>query len=110
MRVRQGDIWWADLGEPIGREQGYARPAVVVSNDIFNRLVRDPVLAVPLTTRFRGWDTHIEIAPEETGLQKTSWAMVEQLRALSPERFGTRIGVVPPDALSEIGDWLADML
>ncbi|MEW9530285.1 type II toxin-antitoxin system PemK/MazF family toxin [Microbispora sp. NPDC049125] len=110
MKVRQGDIWWADLGEPIGREQGYDRPAVVVSNDRVNRTVWDPILAVPLSTRFRGWDTHVEIAPEGTGLPKASWAMTEQVRAISPERFGTRIGGVPPEVLSEIAEWIHEML
>ncbi|WP_055481229.1 type II toxin-antitoxin system PemK/MazF family toxin [Sphaerimonospora mesophila] len=110
MKVRQGDIWWADLGEPVGREQGYDRPALVVSNDRVNRTIWDPVLAVPLTTRFRDWDNHIFIRPQGTGLPKSSWAMTEQVRAISPERFGARIGSVPPDVLSEIAEWIYDML
>lgn len=110
MRIRQGDIWWADLGEPPGREQGYVRPALVISNDRTNGTVWDPVLAVPLTTRFRGWDTHIEIEPEGTGLPKPSWAMAEQVRAISPTRFGSRIGGVSPEVVSEIAEWVHEML
>ncbi|WP_169806550.1 type II toxin-antitoxin system PemK/MazF family toxin [Microtetraspora malaysiensis] len=110
MQIRQGDIWWADLGEPAGREQGYVRPALVISNDRTIRTVWDPVLAVPLTTRFRGWETHVEIEPEGTGLPKSSWAMVEQVRAISPARFGSRIGGVSLDVVSEIAEWVREML
>jgi mRNA interferase MazF len=40
--LRQGKVWWADLGDPIGSEPGYRRPVVVVQCDAFNA-IRSPV-------------------------------------------------------------------
>jgi len=34
--IAQGEVWWADLGEPSGSEPGFRRP-VVVQGDAFNR-------------------------------------------------------------------------
>src|SRR4051812_13700049 len=69
--MRRGEIWLADFGEPVGREQGYPRPALIVSNDDFNEAGFGLVVTVPLTTRDRGWAYHVEIPAGTTGLRKT---------------------------------------
>ncbi|MBF8190485.1 type II toxin-antitoxin system PemK/MazF family toxin [Nonomuraea sp. K274] len=109
MRVIQGEIWLADLGEPTGREQGYRRPVLIVSNDDFNSAA--PVkIVVPLTTTQRGWDNHIPIPTEGTGLEKPSWAMVEHVRSVSPRRFTRRIGIAHDELVREVTDWITDMI
>ncbi|SDH39121.1 mRNA interferase MazF [Nonomuraea jiangxiensis] len=109
MRVIQGEIWLADLGEPSGREQGYRRPVLVVSNDDFNAATAVKII-VPLTTTNRGWENHIPIPREGTGLEKPSWAMVEHVRSVSPQRFGRRVGIAPDEVVREVTDWITDMM
>jgi mRNA interferase MazF len=109
MRVIQGEIWLANLGEPAGREQGYRRPVLVISNDGFNAATALKII-VPLTTTERGWDDHVAIGCEGTGLEKPSWAMVEQARSVSPQRLITRIGIVSDEIVREVTDWVMDML
>ncbi|MGH3934079.1 MAG: type II toxin-antitoxin system PemK/MazF family toxin, partial [Pseudonocardiaceae bacterium] len=46
---------------------------------------------VPLTTRERGYPHHIAVT-EDGGLNRSSWAMCEAVRAVSLERFGRLIG------------------
>ena len=36
MVVNQGDIYWIDLGEPVGSSPGYRHPHVVIQNNAFN--------------------------------------------------------------------------
>ncbi len=36
MVIAQGDVWWADIREPIGSEPGYCLPVVVVQGDQLN--------------------------------------------------------------------------
>lgn len=103
-RPRQGDVWWVDLGEPIGHEQGYRRPAVVVSADAFNRLREDLVFVVPLTTRERGKPYHVEIRPGGSGVDRLCWAQVEDLRSVSLARLREHVGEVNEDTLLEIGE------
>jgi len=109
MRVIQGEIWLANLGEPTGREQGYRRPVLVVSNDGFNAATAVKII-VPLTTTERGWDNHVPIGQEGTGLDKPSWAMVEHMRSVSPQRFSKRVGIAADEVVREVTDWIADIL
>jgi mRNA interferase MazF len=110
MRVIQGEIWLADLGdEPVGREQGFCRPVLVVSNDDFNAATSVKII-VPLTTTDRGWDNHIPVSSDGTGLQKPSWAMVEHVRSVSPHRFRRRIGIAPNEVVREVTDWITDII
>ncbi|SEG36065.1 mRNA interferase MazF [Nonomuraea solani] len=109
MRVIQGEIWLADLGDPEGREQGHYRPVLVVSNDDFNAATAVKVI-VPLTTTDRGWDNHIPLPAESTGLDKPSWAMIEHVRSVSPQRFTRRIGIVPDAVVREVTGWITDVL
>ncbi|MGI5288528.1 type II toxin-antitoxin system PemK/MazF family toxin [Nonomuraea polychroma] len=110
MKLTQGEIWFARFGNPTGHEQGYDRPAMILSNDDFNRSRLGLVLAVPLTTRERGYPTHIPMGRGETGLAKQSWAMVEQVRAISPDRFDFFIGNAPDEVVSEAVTVLKRML
>ncbi len=51
--LRQGSIWWADLGTPIGSEAAYHRPIAVVQNDDLNSSAIRTVIICPLTTNLR---------------------------------------------------------
>ena len=53
MVVERGQIWWVDLGEPIGSEPGFRRPILIVQSDAFNRSRLRTVLAVVLTSNLR---------------------------------------------------------
>ncbi|OPG10400.1 type II toxin-antitoxin system PemK/MazF family toxin [Microbispora sp. GKU 823] len=101
MRITRGDLWLADYGQPLGREQGGPRPMVVVSGRAVNDVRMGLVLTVPLTTTQRGWPSHVEIDPG-TGLEKQSWAMVEQFRAISVQRLTRRIGWVEEPTLAKM--------
>jgi mRNA interferase MazF len=110
MRLTQGDIWFADFGDPAGHEQGFDRPALILSNDELNRSKLGIVLAVPLTTRERGYLTHVRIGRDGTGLATTSWAMVEQVRAISPDRFDFLVGRVSEEVVAEATTVLKRMI
>ncbi|WP_052422278.1 type II toxin-antitoxin system PemK/MazF family toxin [Nonomuraea candida] len=110
MKLAQGDIWFTQFGRPTGREQGFDRPALIISNNDLNRSRLDIVFAVPLTTRERGYMTHVRIDRDNTGLAKTSWAMVEQMRALSPDRFEFYVGSAPDEVVAEAVTVLRRML
>jgi mRNA interferase MazF len=51
--ISQGDVWWADLGEPLGSGPGHRRPVVIIQSDAFNRSRIATVVCIPLTTNIR---------------------------------------------------------
>jgi mRNA interferase MazF len=100
--VTSGDVLLCDLNPVAGREQGGIRPVVVVSHPRY-AVIPGLFLGVPLTTRNRGLEQHIRIpADAATGLKQQSYAMTEQVRAMSELRAGRRIGAVEDATLSDI--------
>lgn len=64
---------------------------VVISRDAFNATGWGLCLCVPLSTRDRGSPLHVVIEPPEGGVRATSYALVDQVRALDRslmERWG----------------------
>lgn len=105
-----GDIVEIDFGTPIGSEAGFVRPAIIATSDAFLRFRPNAVFAVPLTSTRRTFPSHVEIEPDETNhLDLTSYALVEQMRAVAIERCGPPTGNVGPAVSRQITD-LLDMI
>jgi mRNA interferase MazF len=102
VRPEQGDVFWADPDPTRGTEQAKPRPFVIVSVDQLNRARLDLSLAVPLTRTDFSNSLHLPIPASEGGLKEDSFAMPEQLRAISHERLTRRLGNVRPKTLEEL--------
>ncbi|CAN5662970.1 MAG: type II toxin-antitoxin system PemK/MazF family toxin [Actinomycetota bacterium] len=100
--ARQGDVWLVDFGVPVGREQGYRRPSVVVSSDMLNSGPGGVVVVVPVTTAHRGLPSHVEVEAYISGLDEVSYAKCEDVKSISVERLERRFGAVPPEVLARI--------
>jgi len=95
--IAQGEIWWADLGEPLGSEPGFRRPVIVVQGDSFNRSRISTVVCVPLTSNLRwaGAPGNVALGTDITGLPKDSVANVSQLVTLDKTSLTERVGSLP---------------
>lgn len=103
-----GDVVTVDFGVPIGSEAGFTRPAVITTADAFLRFRPSTVFAVPLTTTPRSFPSHVAIEPDDrNGLDRPSWALVEQMRAVAVERCSPPHGNVGPAVSHQILDILA---
>ncbi|MDR0848658.1 MAG: type II toxin-antitoxin system PemK/MazF family toxin [Propionibacteriaceae bacterium] len=94
-------IVWASFDPVTGKEQAGRRPALVISSDAYLSLVTDLVIVMPVTSRNRGWDNHVVVAPSDM-LGKPSWIMTEQIRALSRQRIHQVVGSVTDECLSRV--------
>lgn len=104
--MNSGDVLLCDLNPVTGREQGGIRPIVVVSHQRY-AVIPGLILAVPLTSRDRGLEHHVGIpANDRTGLDRPSYAMTEQIRAVSDRRTGRRLGAVGDETLAAISRYL----
>lgn len=108
----RGDVWTVDFGEPVGHEQGYRRPALIISADRLNTSRAGLVIVIPLTRTRRGLPSHIEITPAGTGLAETSYAKTEDIKSISTHRLTHRLGRADPATLRHITralDWLLEI-
>jgi len=100
--IWRGEVYNVDLGQPIGHEPGFPRPAVVVSADILNNGAGGLVMVVPVTSTAHGLRSHIKVEPGTSGLAYTSYARCDQLRVISTERLASRLGMLAPDSLRSL--------
>ena len=94
MVISQGEIWWADLPEPVGAGPGLRRPVVVIQGDAMNLSRVATVVCVPLTGNLRWANApgNLLLAARLTGLPKDSVANVSQLVALDRNLLTERAG------------------
>jgi mRNA interferase MazF len=109
--MRRGEIRLVDLDPARGSEADKRRPAVIVSNDGANgsaqRLGRGVVTVVPVTSNaVRIYPFQAMLRAAETGLNEDSKAQAEQVRSVSVERIGRRIGIVPRASMISLDEAL----
>src|SRR5438093_336226 len=108
-RILRGDVVWADLNPVRGREQAGHRPVVVISEDVFNAR-SGTVIALAITSQPQraGFPLTLELA--KVKLPKRSWAKISQIRTLSVERVGRKIGQVTPEDLDRLVEGLIEIV
>jgi len=97
---RRGELWVVDLGDPIGPEAAFHRPALVVSDDAANR--HGLVVICPIGAAKRAYPTRVELEPGRSGLDRLSYVQCEQVRTVSVDRLVHRLGLVDVTSMSEI--------
>jgi len=108
--IWRGEVYYVDLGQPVGREPAFRRPAVAASVDILNNGPGGLVIVVPITTAGYGLRSHIELEPASSGLDHTSYARCDQLRVVSVERLSSRQGMISPEQMQVIDQALRFVL
>ena len=97
MVIGQGEIWWADLGEPTGSGPGYRRPVVIVQCDAMNRSRVSTVVCVPLTSNLKWADApgNVLLPARAVGLTRDSVANVSLIVAIDRKQLIERVGKLP---------------
>ena len=96
---RRGEVWWIAFEPSIGGEIRKTRPAVVVSNDIANRML-NRLQVVPVTSnvsRLYPSEAYVTVAGER------SKAMADQLATVAKARLRERIGRISADEIEAVG-------
>lgn len=108
-RVLRGDVVWAELNPAVGREQAGQRPVVILSHDVFNDR-SGTVIAVAVSSQEprAGFPLTLELTTAK--LPKRSWAKVGQVRTLSVERLGRKLGRIAPEEVDRIVEGLNEII
>jgi mRNA interferase MazF len=95
--ISQGEVWWADLGEPRGSKSGFRRPVLVIQGDSLNRSQIATVVCVVLTSnvKWAGAPGNVALPTNVTGLPKDSVANVSQILTLDKSELTDRVGKMP---------------
>lgn len=108
-RILRGEVRWAELNPTRGHEQAGRRPVLILSQDIFNKR-SGTVIAMALTSQPQKANFPLTYSLEPKQLKKPSWVKISQIRTLSVERIGKKLGTVEPEQLAEIVDGLNQII
>ncbi len=103
MNIRRGDIYYADLSPVVGSEQGGVRPVLVVQNDVGNKY-SPTVIVAAITSQIEKarLPTHVEITPQETGLERNSVILLEQVRTIDKQRLTHKIAHLEKEVMDRV--------
>lgn len=102
VKMKRGDIYYADLSPVIGSEQGGTRPVLIIQNNIGNKF-SPTIIVAPITTKNENdhQPTHVDIGkmPE---LTRHSVVLLEQIRTIDKQRLGKKIAEVSDQLMKQV--------
>ncbi|MFH1674318.1 MAG: type II toxin-antitoxin system PemK/MazF family toxin [Pseudomonadota bacterium] len=106
MVIRQGEIYWIDLGEPRGSKPGYRHPHIVIQNNVFNASRINTVVVCTLTSNLKRAKApgNVLLEKGEANLPKKSIVNISQIYAVNKVDLIEKIGQVSEKRFQQILD------
>jgi mRNA interferase MazF len=100
----RGEIWWANLPEPVGATPGYRRPMLLIQADAFTNSRIAAVVAVVITSNLRVASApgNLLLRAAESGLPKDSVINVSQIVTLDKQTLDERVGQLTARTLEQV--------
>ncbi len=110
--MRRGEIWWADLPEPLGSEPGFTRPVVIIQVDSLNNSDIGSVVVAIFTSNLHlsGMPGNVLVEHIYSGLPKDSVVNVSQIATLDKYFLRERVGILPETLMSSVNSGLRTVL
>ncbi|AFY36295.1 type II toxin-antitoxin system PemK/MazF family toxin [Calothrix sp. PCC 7507] len=108
----RGEIWWANLPDPLGSEPGYRRPVLIIQDDIFTQSRINTVIVVIITSNIQLAEApgNVLLSKGSSGLSRDSVANISQIFTVDKTFLVERIGSLPDYLQEEIDEGLRTIL
>lgn len=108
MVIRQGDVYWIDLGDAPDSRPALRRPCVVIQNDLFNASRISTVIVCLLTSNPRraGDVGNVALEAGEAGLPKPSVVNVSQVLTVDKDQLAGYVGTLRASLVRQVLDGL----
>lgn len=108
-RILRGDVIWADLNAPRGHEQGGLRPVVTISRDVFNAR-SGTIICMAITSQPQRAEFPLTWEITSLELPKRFWVKISQVRTLSVDRLGKKLGRLSPEETDHLIEGLNEIV
>lgn len=108
----RGEMWWANLPDPVGSEPGYRRPILVIQDDTFIQSRISTVIVVVITSNIQLAEApgNVLLPRGVSGLSRDSVVNVSQILTLDKTFLVECIGSLPDYLQEEIDVGLRTVL
>ena len=97
MRIKQFDIWIADLEPQRGTETGKIRPVLIVQTNLLKEHPSSVICPITTNVASESDILRVHIRKGTTNLRSDSDIMIDQIRAIDNRRLTTKVGELPRD-------------
>ena len=106
--MKRGEVWWADLPNPVGSGPGYKRPFLVVQSNPFNVSRISTVVVVTITSNLALAEapSNVRIAKSDSGLPQPSVVYVSQLIMLDRSVLTSKVKTLAGAAMDKVDSGL----
>ena len=101
MKIKQYDIWLANLNPGRGTEPGKTRPVVVVQTNLLNDF-HPSTLVCPITSSIQLNIDLLRVHLKKNQLDKPSDILVDQIRAIDNLRLIKKLGTLHKDQIQKL--------
>jgi mRNA interferase MazF len=98
-KLKRGQIYYAELGYPVGSVQGWRRPVLVLQNDVGNEHSTTTIVA-PMTRKNRHLPVHVFCDIGKGGGE--SCVMLEQIRTINKDALVQFVGEASAEIMREV--------
>ena len=104
MKVKQYEIWIADLNPKIGTEAGKIRPVLVVQTNLLNKILHPSTLICPITTNIEKESDILRVHIEQgvADVRENCDIMIDQIRAIDDKRLIKKIGMLHKSLIEKL--------
>jgi len=103
MKIKQFDIWLANLNPAKGTEPGKVRPVVIVQTDLLND-THPSVIICPITTNVLTESEILRVHLNVGQLETVSDILVDQIRAIDKKRLISKLGELTKDQADKLSE------
>ncbi len=111
MKIKQFEIWIADLNPRMGTETGKIRPVIIVQTDLLNR-EHPSIVICPITTNIKSESEILRVHLKKStfGLNENCDIMIDQVRAIDNKRLLKKVGEVDSEIAERVRENLKIIL
>lgn len=102
--IKRGEIYWVNWEEGKDSEQAGIRPALIIQNDVGNRVSPTTIIASLTTAPNKPYPFLVEFTKEESGLEKGGAVDLASIMTIDKVRLNRKYGQLTSEKMLEIDE------
>ena len=107
--MKRGQVWWVDLGEPVGSQPGLRRPVLIVQDDLLTDSRLGTVMVAPMTSNLQRALAagNVKVAAKQSSLPRACVVLVCQVMTVDKSLLEKQQGSLSTRVMAQVDRGLA---